>query len=598
MKTDMFNDLKLQQFIKTNYLLIGAVITAFILRFFKYSTLPLPPNGDELAFGYYGWSILHFGIDEFGNRFPISFISIGDFKYPGLVYLNTIPALFFGLSELTVRFWNIISGVLLVLLVYNISLLFFKNKTSAIASSWFIALSPWSIIESRYGWENHISMVITTLGIYLLLFSLSKVKFKPKILIVVTVIFIFSTFTYGAQRIFIPAFLISLICILLLKSFKISNQHKQLFLILLAVSIFILIPALSNKNRGRIKEEIWKITAQDTNRLQELYVGAGTSPIRIPARITWFFHNKYRVAFTEFLMRYTNHFSPNFLFFYGEASNEKIPDMGLLSYYEILFLPIGLITLFKSTKKTDHILILLCWLFLAPVASSVTSGGPHINRSSLMIPLLAIISGWGFYTLTTIFKKWERLITIALIIIVIVNSLYSLNQIFIQKPLDKPWIKEQVYKSVVLDVLNLKSNYKAVAVGDNDYIYFLFYGGINPKDFIKKSDIVPLSDSNIWERVNRYDNIYFKMPFNCPKSGKLDVLYVCSGGEVPQNSKILKTYYFLDGAPAYTLLEFYPLSDLPKELPELPKDIYYMVDVENSTNFPDGIIPKDYPSLW
>src|SRR3989344_5738727 len=104
-----------------NKLLILAIITATLTRFWKISTLPYPPNGDELAFGYYGWSLLHFGTDEYGRILPLNFPSIGDFKYPALAYLNIIPAVIFGLNEITTRFWSAISGVLLVLITYKLS---------------------------------------------------------------------------------------------------------------------------------------------------------------------------------------------------------------------------------------------------------------------------------------------------------------------------------------------------------------------------------------------------------------------------------------------------------------------------------------------
>jgi len=90
-------------------ILIAIVALGFVLRAWRLTSLPLPPNGDELAFGYYGWSLLHYGMDEYGNKFPVYFSSIGDYKFPVLAYLNIIPATVFGLSEITVRFWPVVS---------------------------------------------------------------------------------------------------------------------------------------------------------------------------------------------------------------------------------------------------------------------------------------------------------------------------------------------------------------------------------------------------------------------------------------------------------------------------------------------------------
>ena len=579
-------------------LLILAVFVSFFVRFWKISTLPFPPNGDELAFGYYGWSLLHFAKDEYGNTLPLNFPSIGDFKYPTLAYLNIIPAVFFALSEITVRFWNAVSGILLVLLIYKLSLFIFNKRTAALASAWLIALSPWSIIESRFGWENHISMVLTTAGVLLLFISFTKSdsKNRIKLYIVSLIMFLISSFCYGAQRIFIPLFLFSLTLLTLIKETGFYKERRTIYFLFIAISTVIFISLLSPQNRGRASEEVWRLIPQGNDRLQQLYIGAGISDIKIPARLTWFFHNKYRLALTDFLDRYLDHFNPKFLFFYGEASAEKIPDMGVLLFIEIILLPAGILTFLNKNKKS---LIILFWLIIAPIASSLTFGGAHINRASIMIPPIALISGFGFKSLTEIFKNRIKLfIGIILTIGILISSAFALNQIFIQKPQDKPWLKEQVYKKVVLEILNLKGNFDAVALTDDDYIYFLFYGKISPQDFISRAEILPLNSQNKWERVNRLDNIYFKMPYDCPRAGKLNVLYVCSGVEVPQNSKVLKTFYYKDKVPAFTFVEFYPISDMPQKLTELPENLHYMVEVEKNLNFQDGIIPEKYPQLW
>ena len=88
------------------------------------------------------------------------------------------------------------------------------------------------------------------------------------------------------------------------------------------------------------------------------------------------------------------------------------------------------------------------------------------------------------------------------------------------------------------------------------------------------------------------------MPFDCPKSGKLNVLYICTGPNIPQNSKILNVIRYLDKVPAYTLLEFIPISKIASTLPELPEGLDYMVDVEKSPFSPDGIIPDHDTRLW
>lgn len=598
---------------KVNLLiLLAAVIVALATRFFRLSDLPYPPNGDEIAFGYYGWSILNFGTDEYGVRFPLSFSSIGDYKYPGLSYLNVIPAAIFGLSELTTRFWPAVSGVLLVPLVYFLSMLIFSNKKASLASAWIAALSPWSLVESRYGDENHLSMVLTLLGVIALLTSLGfsknlglgkelirKIEKHKRLLTITSFVFFFiAAFTYAAQRFFIPSFLFLLVALSLLKKCDLGAKKGKLVFFWIVSSIIVVFSFLPQGSRGRASEDVWQgITPGEKDRLEQLYVGAGTSSIKLPVFLTRLFHNKYRVAVFGFTQRYLEHFSPDFLFFKGESSNRRIPDMGVLLFAEIILLAMGLAT-FLLAKNNNRSLILLAWLLLAPVASALTTGGVHTNRASNMIPALSLISGYGFYVISTFIRgRMGKVFTVCVVLGIGFSFLYTLNQIFVQKPIDRPWFKETVNKEMVKNVYQLKNNYKAIALGDDDYIFFLFYAKISPKDFVLRSEIIPQELSK-WERVNHLENIYFKMPFDCPKGGKLNVLYVCSGGEIPRNSKVIKTIYYPDHIPAYNLIEFYPISQMPVNLPDPPENVHYMVDVERNPKFPDGIIPENYSSLW
>ncbi|MCR4306068.1 MAG: hypothetical protein NUV73_03215 [Candidatus Daviesbacteria bacterium] len=148
------------------------------------------------------------------------------------------------------------------------------------------------------------------------------------------------------------------------------------------------------------------------------------------------------------------------------------------------------------------------------------------------------------------------------------------------------------------EVLTLKNRYSAVTIAKDEYIFFLFYGKISPQAFKERATINPALKENSWDRVERIDNIFFKMVYDCPKSGKLDVLYICKGENIPQNSKVLKVIRYLDNVPAYTFLEFFPISKMTPNLPLLPAGLRYMVDVETDPKIPDGIIPKDSSRLW
>lgn len=576
--------------------LILAIFLGILVRTYKITTLPFPPNGDELFFGYYGWSLLHFGTDEYGTFLPLNFPSIGDYKYPALAYLNILPAIFFGLSDITARFWTVISGIVLIPLIYFLVLKLFDEKLIALAAAWIIALSPWDIIVSRLGYENHPALTLTSAGLLFLLY----IRKRPKLFFILSLIlFIISSFTYATQRIFIPLILLTMLLLSLPKSSIFSNLKKPTLLTFIILSSLITLSLLSWQNRGRAEQVVWTgLDAKQENRLEELFIESRISPIKIPSLLTHIFHNPFRVGLEDFLYRYTNHFSPKFLFFEGEAATEKIPDSGVLPLILIVFFPLGLLTLLNY-KNRNYSLFILTWLLLAPIPSALTLGEPHINRASMMIPAITIISAYGFWRFLSFFpQKNEITIGTFIFFLFIFNSFYGLNQIFVHKSVSKPWVSEQVNKQMVKEVFALKSNYQAVAIPKDEYIFFLFYGKISPQEFLSRSSVKPATRGDSWERVERLDNIYFKMAYDCPKGGKLNVLYVCSGPNIPQNSKVLKIIRYLDGVPAYTFIQFIPISKMPSTLPQLPDGLKYMVDLEKSPQTKDGLIEEKDTRLW
>lgn len=610
----MYNELMQSTalFIKKNLtelLLLIVTLLAFLLRAWRINDIPFPPNDSELFFGYYGWSLLNFQIDEFGNRWPINFPSIGDFKYPGLAYLNIIPALIWGLEVITVRFWSVFTGVLLVPFLYLFTLLLTKSKKIAIAGSFILSVSPWSIVLSRIGYENHVALSFLMIGIVLVLLPFANfknlgtlylkieswaVKRKMLLTIVGFVMIIISTFTYAATRLFAPLFLLSLV--IFGRNTPLKQSKKTLFAIFALVTIIVTISLIPWQNRGRTDSIIYKeMTPFEANRQQELIQESGLSPVRTPVLLTRILVSKYRIMASHLFDKYINHFSPDFLFVKGDPSYEKIPDTGMLLLIEVLLLPLGVLYLFNKNRKALY--IVLIWLLLAPVASTLTTGSA-INRASLMIPALAILSGAGVINILSIKNKLGVVIKGSLFFAIFFSTLFSLYQIFVIKPIHQAWYPEIVNRELMKEIAAVKDQYDAVVISKEEYIYYLYYTGVSPVEFLSDADINPLDRNNPWDRVNRYSNIYFKMDRDCPSSGKLNVLYLCKGENIPQNSNILKVYRYRDGVPAYTLITFIPISNITQPLPPIPSGLKYMVDLESNPSRQNGIIPESSELMW
>src|SRR3972149_5636088 len=161
---------------KTRLLLFLILLLASFLRFWRLGSYPAL-NADEAAIGYNAYSLIETGKDEHGNAWPIHFQSFNDYK-PGFYFYLVLPFVkVLGLNEWAVRIPGAALGVGTVLLLYLLVKELFKNEKLALASSLFLAISPWHIHFSRGAWEVNVATFFITLGILLFLKALAKPKY-------------------------------------------------------------------------------------------------------------------------------------------------------------------------------------------------------------------------------------------------------------------------------------------------------------------------------------------------------------------------------------------------------------------------------------
>src|SRR3990167_10842981 len=94
----------LKDYMNNRLIFLLIFILAAVLRFYRLGEIPPALDWDEVSLGYNAWVLGESGRDEFGNSFPLSIRSFGDYKPPIYTYL-LIPSLkIFGRSEFAVRF--------------------------------------------------------------------------------------------------------------------------------------------------------------------------------------------------------------------------------------------------------------------------------------------------------------------------------------------------------------------------------------------------------------------------------------------------------------------------------------------------------------
>ena len=94
---------------------VGGVIACTVIASHLIGLGSAPPGlfSDEAAFGYNGWTISHFGTDQFGTQWPVFFRSSGDYKGPAGVYFEALLTSFLPLTPWVIRVPNAVGGIAL-----------------------------------------------------------------------------------------------------------------------------------------------------------------------------------------------------------------------------------------------------------------------------------------------------------------------------------------------------------------------------------------------------------------------------------------------------------------------------------------------------
>jgi 4-amino-4-deoxy-L-arabinose transferase-like glycosyltransferase len=580
------------KFFKKYHLLLLIFILAFTVRVFKVSDIPWGFDGDEAAVGYYSYSLLTNLSDEYGNKFPVYFPSIGDYKYPGYSYLSTIPVMVFGLSVFSARLLSVLAGSLLVVVIYFLSKEIFKNEAVARIAAFMTAFSPYGIIFSRGAYESNVATFLLALGIMFLLFF-ERAKDK-KYLIFSGLSFVVSLFTYPSARVFIILFLPVFYLLFLQKNQKKNNRNLILFYFTTIIVLFAGLSLLDGRSRVRANDIGIINDASITKNITESIFEDGLAWNSKNLVLTRLYHNKIVGLVLDITQRYLQHFEPIYLFFQGNPNMPKysVPNFGLFYIFETITILVGIYGM-QKVKGIKKYLVFI-WLILSAVPSALSIETPNPIRALIGLPAFILLSSFGVYFLSSLLKNsYIKLYYLGFIFLTL--FLFSLfwHQYTLHKLYHVPWYTDEGTKEMVKSARILQDNYEKVVISGDPYIHFLFHNKILPTDFLATAEIDPESLGK-WERVGSFADYIFKMPYACPKIGREHVLYVCRGEDVPLNSIVKDVIYFKDGKPAYILLEFIPYSKRTAQ--KLPDRVHYMV--ETDLNFYEALLSKDSERYW
>lgn len=537
---------------RTKVLLTVILLISAFLRFYQLTSLPAL-NADEAAIGYNAYSLIQTGKDEHGNPWPIHFRSFNDYK-PGLYFYIVMPFVaILGLGELAVRLPGALFGVASVLMVFLLVKELFKNERLALLSSFLLAVSPWHLHFSRGGWEVNVATFFITAGVWAFLRGLRERKW----FYLAALSFVAALYTYHAARVVAP--LLGLGLVLLYRKELFKDIKKVVFpafagvLLLIPLVFDFLGPAGISRAAGvglfADEGPFWRTNEQRGQH----------ESLRSPLSLV--LHNKpvnYTLAFFE---NYTEHFAGDSLFMRGDGiQRNKVPDMGQLYLFDLLFLSLGLILI---ARKISSWKVVLLWLLVAPIPAALTFQSPHALRAQNIIIPLSIISAFGLLSLwdwarTSVRGVVGGLVVAGLVLLVSWDVTRYLHQYYFHMAKTYDFSSQYGVKELVSYVGQNQDRYEKIIVTDRydqPYILFLFYLSYPPEKFQGAHELTARDEFG-FSTVRDFDKYTFISigDFDQMRDRYPNALIVGAADEIPFTGHVVKEIYFPSGATAFKIV--------------------------------------------
>lgn len=460
------------------------VIAGIVFRFYAFGQIPLALNRDETALGYNAFSIMTAGMDEWGQRWPLTFRSFGDYKLPGYIYTLSVFLRLFGTADWVVRLPSVLAGIGLIVVTYGIVHRLTHNPLAAMMSATIVSIQPWELFYSRMGYEAH-------LGLFLFLTSvLCWLHDKLFIRIVGIVILFAAVLTYNTPLLLLPLVILLLLCLP-----KMTVRYKTLLTIgitIVGVCGFLLLRSVTAQKQA--------ITIMSDPTLIDAQASAYTASTSLSNRI-W--NNRYVFWIRLIIWHEIQSFSPLFLVLSGGQNPwHSLPGSGHI--YGSVYL-IALFGLFWGSWKyrRQWQILFIGWmtLFGSLAPSVITVDSPHATRSLVFLWLLSMYAGIVLIRLSK--KVW----IIVWIVMLVEFGLYSWRY-FVSFPLyrSSAWpigIRESLQLTRGKSVTISASGDDVVA--EQVYIYPLWYWRVSPEQY-NQSRVAAAPDVVHMNRIIGFEN--------------------------------------------------------------------------------------------
>ena len=356
--------------------------------------------------------------------------------------------------------------------------------------------------------------------------------------------FVLSMYTFNSARIVAPLLVLGMFFFKRKELFQSKNE----VLCALVVNFVLFFPLL-----------LFLLTPQAKLRFAEVNIFSDASIIKNAnqeivndGNALWskVLHNRRLMYGVEYLKHYFDNLNPLFLFINGDGNPKfSIQDVGQLYIWEIPFLAIGILFLFK--KKEGNWWIIPFWLIIGIIPAGTARETPHALRTEAVLPTFQLLTAYGlFYGFDLMTKRFRKIIYSLVIILIIFNFVYFYHNYFVHYPKEFSGEWQYGYKEAVNYIDHVQESYDRIIFTESlgrPYIYSLFYSKYDPVKFRKEA--VVEKEALGFVHVRKYGKFIFANDVtSIVQGGK--TLYVDVPENIPKDAKILKEINLLNGKPA------------------------------------------------
>jgi len=486
-------------------------------RTWNFDTTPPGLNPDEASIGVEAYYLYKFGMDRNGVSHPVHLISWGSGQNVLYAYLIIPFVAAKGLNPESVRLPMMLSGILSLPLMYYVGKRLFGEKYGLV-SMFFLAISPWHIVNTRWAVESNILPFIFLAG-----FSFFLAAEKKSILFIpASIFFALCLYAYGTAYVAIPVFLLLAVSsAIYLKKVGIKYIISGMlifFLLSIPIALFILV---------------------NTYKLNDIYFGGITIP-RLPVEARY---ESLAAVFEKdplddiasnltvmlnLLWTQEDVFAWNFVESFGYFYKVTFP-LALIGLF-FLFIPFGI---GREEKLFER------WLLMAWMISSVMIGVIHpvnLTRINLIFIPILLFTVNGLISLDKVLKYAMPVTLVALSFAFIFFNLAYHGENYQKRA-------NEVFNAGIIPAVKYASeNNGAASICITEqtrfaYIYTLFVKKLHPSEYLNQIEwILPPAHPLDPARTPRVIGTYKFHIADCIKEP--DAIFILKLGEVPPVSDI------------------------------------------------------------